>query len=87
MVKGGNSLEIVTTSGDILLATDFEISEVHPLVKIPDKLDQVGSSGGKVGSRGIGPGGGLGVLPGGGGYGGAGSRRLPHPGNHMEMGP
>ena len=75
VVKGGNSLEIVTTSGDILLATDLEISGSSSVGENSGQAGPGGFSGGKVGSRGIGPGGGLGgVLPGGGGYGGAGSR-------------
>ncbi len=74
-VKGNNALEVVTTTGDILWGVELDLSGKSSNGEVPGESAPGGFQGGQVASRGIGPGGGLGgVLPGGGGYGGAGAR-------------
>ena len=74
-IKGESSLEIITTSGDIILDVDMDISGHSPTGETPGRAGPGGFNGGDIASRGIGPGGGLGgVTPGGAGYGGAGAR-------------
>ena len=86
VVKGGNSLEIVTSAVTYFWPQILKSPEVHPLVKIPDKLDQVGSQAEKLAAEELAqvedwvvcyP---VGVATEEPGLG-----RLPHPGNHMEM--
>ena len=74
-IKGENALEIVTTSGDVIISTEIDMSGSFAEGETAGKAGAGGFAGGAVGGRGIGPGGGLGgTTPGGGGYGGAGSR-------------
>ena len=68
-------MEIVTTSGDVLVSAELDASGAIPSGDVAGLGGPGGFNGGEVGGRGMGPGGGLGgVAPGGGGYGGAGAR-------------
>ena len=58
-IKGENALEIVTTSGDVIISTEIDMSAVLQKVRLPT-AGAGGFAGGAVGGRGIGPGGGLG---------------------------
>ena len=72
-IKGDASLEIAARNGDAFIGAPMIVSGSDGSSNLIGKAGVGGFHGGAVGSRGIGPGGGLGgILPGGGGYGGAG---------------
>ena len=72
-IKGDASLEIAARNGDAFIGAPMIVSGSDGSSDLIGKAGVGGFDGGAVGSRGIGPGGGLGgILPGGGGYGGAG---------------
>ena len=75
VVKGENSLEIVSNNADLLLGVPIDISGGTGVVNGRGAAGPGGWAGGSNDSKGLGPGGGLPDLntPGGGGYGGAGS--------------
>ena len=74
LIKGKNSLEIVTRNGDLIIGTELDLSGGAGNVLSRGEAGPGGWDGGDIGGKGLGPGGGLpGVEPGGGGYGGAGS--------------
>ena len=74
LIKGENSLEIVTANGDLIIGTQLDLSGEAGSNTERGKSGAGGWAGGDINGKGLGPGGGLpGVNAGGGGYGGAGS--------------
>ena len=73
-VRGENSLEIISSDGDLIVNAPIDVSG-NIGGSSPGKAGPGGWNGGDISGKGKGPGGGLpGITPGGGGYGGAGSR-------------